>query len=381
MSLVSGPIARYNSIGPEELEAATEAMRHPLSGFLGGERFGGIAVTELEEAWQSVFKTKHAISCNSATSGLLMACKAVGLGPGDEFITTPYTMSATTAAGVFCGATPVFVDIEPDYFCLDVAKVMEVITRKTKAIVITNLFGHPAQLKSLRYIADNRGIKLIEDSAQGILAAEGGKYAGTIGHIGAYSLNVHKHIQAGEGGVCVTNDDDLAYKMRMQRNHAELDGGPVGLNLRMTEITAAIACAQLAKVETLVASRVALANSLSSAVEGLEGLVAPVVREGCTHSYYIWALKIDGFDRDLFVKAMNYEGVPLRAGYVKPLYKLPAFAQFKKPCPVTEEVERKLACFEVCSWDPTKEQLNQIKEAFHKVWQARNGMARYAEAG
>ena len=124
------------------------------------------------------------------------------------------TMSATAMAPLIYGGIPVFVDIEPDYFCLDLKKVEESITTKTKAILAVDLFGHPAELASLKALADEKNIYLIEDAAQAPLASENGLLAGCIGHIGVYSLNCHKHIQTGEGGVCVTSDDELALRMR-----------------------------------------------------------------------------------------------------------------------------------------------------------------------
>lgn len=141
----------------------------------------------------------------------------------------------------------------------------------------------------------------------------------------------------------------------------------IGLNLRMTEITAAIALVQLRKAPQIIADRVGLAESLTRAVEGIPGLTPPAVREGCTHSYYLWALKIAD-RRDEFVRAMQAEGVPLRAGYVDPLYRLPAFQQFARSCPVAERMhDKELALFEVCAHDPTPEQVTQIGNAFHKV--------------
>ena len=147
---------------------------------------------------------------------------AAGVGEDDEVITSPYTMAASATSAVMCGAKPIFVDIEPDYFCLDVEMVKKAISPKTKAIMAVNIFGQAANLKKLRKIADEKNIILIEDNAQAPGAKFHNLYTGTIGHMGIFSLNRHKTIQTGEGGVIVTNSQCLANRCRLVRNHGEL---------------------------------------------------------------------------------------------------------------------------------------------------------------
>ena len=203
---VSRPLQPFSGIGGHERTAVLRFLDDgaPLSGFHGSARptfFGGPEVRAFEAAWCERFGVSHAVTVNSATSALIAAMGAIGIGPGDEVITSPYTMSATAMAPLFYGGIPVFADIESDHFCLDPAAVERAITAKTRAILVINLFGHPAELVKLRQLADARGIYLVEDNAQAALAEDGGKLAGTIGHIGIYSLNIHKHIQTGEGGI------------------------------------------------------------------------------------------------------------------------------------------------------------------------------------
>ncbi|RPG38427.1 MAG: DegT/DnrJ/EryC1/StrS family aminotransferase, partial [Muricauda sp. TMED12] len=197
-------LAPFNTIGEAERRAVEAVLdTGVLSGFVGapGPDFnGGPAVRELEARWCDRFNCTHAVSVNSATSGLYAAIAAAGVGPGDEVIVPPYTMSATCIAPLVYGGIPVFVDIERDHFCLDPDLVEAAITPKTRAILTVNLFGHPAALGRLRQIADKHGLILIEDNAQAPLAKENGRFTGTIGHIGVFSLNRHKHIQTGEGG-------------------------------------------------------------------------------------------------------------------------------------------------------------------------------------
>ncbi|MGH7950194.1 MAG: DegT/DnrJ/EryC1/StrS family aminotransferase, partial [Candidatus Binataceae bacterium] len=340
--LIQEPLTPYRSIGEEERQAVDAVMRSGmLSGYVGAwcDAFnGGPVVQEFEKAWADTFGCRHAIAVNSNTSGLIAAIGAAGIGPGDEVIVPPATMSATIMAPIFYGAIPIFADIEDDTFCLDVDKVEEAITPRTRAILVVNLFGHPARLHELRALADRRGLILIEDNAQAPLAREDGRFAGTIGHIGVFSLNYHKHIHTGEGGVCATDDDRLADRLRMIRNHGEnvteeLAAGNltniVGFNFRLTEMSAAVGIEQLKKADGLVSGREQVGRALSLALGAFDGMTPPIVREGCRHVYYLWAGRFDadrvGVSRELFARAIEAEGVPVSLGYVKPLYLLPLF--------------------------------------------------------
>lgn len=398
----------YSSLGQEEAQAVAKVMESGcLSRFLGAwgpDFLGGEKILELESLWSSKFNCKYAVSVNSATSGLYAAIGAVGVGPGDEVIVPPYTMSATAMAPLVYGGIPVFADIEAETFCIDVQSVKSKITKKTKAIIAVNLFGHPAQLHELRALADAHNIYLIEDNAQGPLASENGVYCGTIGHIGVFSLNYHKHIHAGEGGICTTNDEKLASRLQMIRNHAENAVEPgevedltnlVGFNYRLTELGAAIANEQLKKAEKLVGERERIAQRLTKAMDGLDGITPPAVRDNCRHVYYTWCAKFDenkvGVSRKVFADALKAEGVPVFEGYVKPLYWLPIFQKRialgnegfpfnlskvtyeKGLCPVTERMhERELLGFGVCSYLLPEAELEQVIQGFHKVYGERD---------
>ena len=367
---IKEPFKRYNSIGAEEVVAAKSVMksRTPLSGYLGGRLHGGPYVQRLEELWSQKFHVKHSIACNSATSGLLAACVAAGVRTGSFVVTSPFTMSATAAAPAFLGAQLVFGDINDSTFDLTT---IDKPPSHRRATIVTNLFGHPAHLAASRTMADRHGSILIEDNAQGILAKENGKYAGTIGHMGVFSLNVHKHIQCGEGGIVCTNDNDLALRLRGFVNHGELyKGGEIGLNLRMTEINAAIAIAQLNKVEQIVADRVAQAEKLINALKHIDWITPPVTREGCTHVYYVVPFKyekVNGVHRDKVVEALNKEGVPLVAGYVTPLNRLNAFKSYMDYSVADKMHDHELFYFSNCEWSPTDREIVLIAEAFDKV--------------
>jgi dTDP-4-amino-4,6-dideoxygalactose transaminase len=403
-------------MGQEELDAVTRVIKSGcLSGFYGswGEQFfGGSRVRAFEEAWCARFGVKHSVSVNSATSGLFAAMGAIGVGPGDEVILPPYTMSATAMAPLVYGGIPVFVDIEPETFCLDPDAVRRAITPRTRAIIAVNLFGHPARLSELMSIAHRHNLILVEDNAQGPLAMEGERYAGTIGHIGIFSLNYHKHIHTGEGGMCVTSDETLARRLQMIRNHAENIVEPlnfenianmVGFNYRMTELSAAIGIEQLKKSEYHVGRRVSVAELLADGIRGLDGLTPPQVRPGCRHVYYTWCMRLDeeilGITRERFSRALAAEGFPHFVGYVRPLYLLPVFQNRiafgsqgypfslssvrydKGLCPVTERMhERELVCFETCMYDVDPAHGRLLVEAIRKVYENREELARVSLA-
>lgn len=215
-----------NTISKEEQAAANRVLKSGiLSRFLGTwheDFYGGPEVRAFEKEWAKYFKVKHAIAVNSATSGLFCAIGASGVGPGDEVIVSPYTMGASAIAPLIYNAIPVFADIEKDYFCVSPESIEKNITKRTKAIVAVDIFGQAYDANKINKIAKKHNLIVIEDCAQAPGASYKGKLTGTLGDIGIYSLNYHKHIHTGEGGVVVTNDDKLADKIRLIRNHAEV---------------------------------------------------------------------------------------------------------------------------------------------------------------
>ncbi len=400
---IPSEIAPYRSMGEaENLAVARVINTDVLSGFYGspGDKFnGGPLVRQFEQEWCSRFGIQHSVSMNSATSGLFAALGAIGLSPGDEVIVPPLTMSASVVAPLVYGGIPIFADIEESTFGLDPSAVEAAITPRTRAIMAVNLFGHPAQLAALRALADRRGIFLIEDNAQGPLAEEDGRLAGTVGHIGVFSLNYHKHIHTGEGGICVTDDDGLALRLRLIRNHGEnvVTGYQVeditnlyGFNFRMTELSAAIGIEQLRRVDEHVTLRVSLAEALSKAAVEVDGLRPPRVRPNCRHVYYVWSLLVDeevlGVDRKTVSRALEAEGFPHAVGYVEPLYLLPLFQKriamgregfpfiLGEPdyseglCPVAERIQRRqILIFEPCAFEISDQSINQLANAIKKL--------------
>lgn len=405
----------YLPIGREEFHKVKEVFKSSIfSRFLGcwhDDFFGGPQIQALEKEWAKVFGAKHAIAVNSATSALFCTVGAIGTEPGDEIIVSPYTMSASATAPLIYGAIPVFADVEADCYCLDAEDVERKITDKTRAIIVVDIMGQAYDPK-IDEIAKKYNLKVIEDCAQAPYAKRGNKFAGTLGDVGIYSLNYHKHIHSGEGGILVTDDDELANKLRLIRNHAEAvieaKGetdlvNMVGFNYRMTEIEAAICREQLKKLPKLVKERQKIVEYIESGIKDIPCLKMPKVRDNSTHVYYQHSILYDEsiakIHRNKFIDALKAElmpmtlreteGVKISSGYVKPLYLAPMFQKkiafgskgypwcatgkdydySKGICPVVEDLHfNKLLSHEYMRPGMKKSDLDDVINAFKKVW-------------
>lgn len=423
LAIYGGPKVReklfpaHRAVGEEEAAAVASIMESGvLSKYLGAwhvDFYGGPTVRALETAWAERFGVKHAISVNSNTSGLFCAMGAIGIEPGDEVIVCGYSMSISSVAPLLFGGIPVFADLESDYFCLSKESIEKKITTRTKAILIVDLFGQVYDVPGINSIAEKYGLKVVEDCAQAIGAKFGKRYAGTLGDIGVFSLNYHKHIHSGEGGMIVTDDDTIAEKMRMIRNHAETVVGQrewsdlhnmIGFNFRMTEIEAAIALSQLRKLDSLLAKRLDNVAYIEAGLDFITAMTAPKVRENATHVYYqhayLWDSTVAGISRNTFIDAVKAElpafelreseGVKLGYGYVRPLYKLPIFASnsrssnftkqlpdySKVACPVLEDLHYKsLVHHEFMVPSMSHSDIDDVVAAFDKVWHNRAQLA------
>ncbi len=405
---ISTGLRHYNSIGAEEVAAARAVVESGvLSRYVGcwePDFFGGPKVQEFERLCERHFGVKHAVTVNSWTSGLIAAIGAIGIEPGDEVIVSPWTMCASATAILHWNAIPVFADIEPDTFCLDPASVGSRISPYTRAIVAVDIFGQSADIDALRRIADHHGLRIVSDAAQAPGVLYKGRVGGTLGDVGGYSLNYHKHVHTGEGGILVTDDDEIADRARLIRNHAEAVVGDkgttdlanmVGYNFRLGEIESAIGIEQLKKLERLVAVRQRSAGRLTHGLTGLSGLRTPVVRPDCTHAYYMYAMILDveqlGVPRSQIFAALQAEGVMgLAQGYqnvhLLPMYQhkvafgrsgFPWTADFcrraidyrKGICPVAERLhDSTYLGFELCVHQLDDTDVDLIVSAFRKVW-------------
>lgn len=406
--VITTHLSGFRSIGEDEVTAASEVIRGgvlsayigaPGPGFMGGEK-----VQQFEAQAADYFGVKHAIAVNSWTSGLIASVGAIGLEPGDEVITTPWTMAATATAILHWNGIPIFADIDPETFNICPKSVEKLVTKKTKAIFAVDIFGQTADMQALRAIADSHGLKLLCDTAQSPGARTGDAFTGTSADIGGFSLNYHKHIHCGEGGLLVTNDDHLAQRLCLIRNHAEAVvrtedinelSNMLGYNFRMGEIEAAIASVQLGKLQGRVESRQRIASELNAGLSGLRGLITPKVSPGATHVYYVYGLTLDieaiGVSRARLVEALRAEGVPaLVVGYQN-LHLLPMFRHkiaygtkgfpWNSPyctsdihygpglCPTAEKLHNETFLgISICMNELPPEDVKLIIKAFDKVW-------------
>jgi len=379
-----------------------------LSGYRGNwcnEFYGGPEIQRLEKTFKEKFNSNHAIAVNSCTSGLQIACGAIGLQPGDEVIVTPYSMTCSATAPMIFGATPVFADIEKDYYCLDPDSVESKITDKTKAIIVVSLFGQPYDPR-INEIAYEHNLIVIEDAAQAIGSTYKNNYAGILGDIGVFSFNYGKHLTCGEGGMIVAHDDFLAMKCRLVSNHAEavIDGmnkesrftanpyirqkNMVGFNMRMTELNAAILSEQLKKLDKIIEQRIENVTYLNARLSQIPAISISPVRENCTHTYYVLSYqwdqdKADGLHRDEFTEAVKAEltsrqdregeGIPIGNGYITPLYKMPLFNYPDDICPVCEDLSyNKLFLTLYHAPNSTLADMYDVANAFEKCWENRN---------
>lgn len=428
LAIVGGVKTRVNPfpaspvIGEEERRLVNEVLdTGQLSGFIAqaGDRFlGGPKVLALEALVKQHFSVEYAVTANSATAGLHMAIAAAGIGPGDEVIVTPYTMSASAAAILMANAIPVFADIDEDIFCIDPDEIEKKITPLTKAIVVVHLFGQSADMDQIMAIAKKHRLTVIEDTAQAPDAEYKGKLLGTIGDAGILSLNQHKTITSGEGGVLITNRKDIAEKARLIRNHGEVivrDNGPesimntLGWNYRMTELEAAVAIGQFKQLDFLTEHRIGLAENLSEFFKqsAYKGITPPVIREDNKHVYFLYPMKFNaqkvGVRRETFVKAILAEGVPMGQGYVEPIYMEPLYqnksaygnrgcpfscslykgsAQYGKGlCPVTERMyEFEVILLPLCRYPIQIKDLDDVKQAFEKVFSNLDELKEYEKS-
>lgn len=338
------------SMGSEEKSAALRVLDSDvLSGFVGaaGKFFnGGKEVVEFENLWARTYGFKNAISVNSLTTGLQTAVGAVGIEPGDEVICSPYSMSASATSVLFYGGIPIFADLDPNRFTLDPASIERRITPRTKAILVVHLFGYPADMDAIMKIAAKHGLKVIEDAAQAPGIYYKGRPVGAIGDVGGFSLNFHKHIHTGEGGLLVTNNDEIALRCRLIRNHGENAteaygvediSNMIGSNYRFTELQAAVGIEQFKKLKGFLTHRAELGRYLDSRLKSIPGLSIQQIEDGSTHSYYMYPVRFDeeivGISRNLFLRAVAaelpkprfWDTTPFAEGYVKPLYLNPLY--------------------------------------------------------
>jgi perosamine synthetase len=294
---------------------------------------------ELEERLGAISGAKHAMTCANGTCALQLAYEPL-FRPGDDVLVPAWTYIATVSMVVARGGNPIFCDADPDTFQIDVADAARRITRKTTAIACTHLYGCPVDIDSVQSLARTHGLKVIYDGAQAHLARYKNKGIGAYGDAVTYSFYATKNLATGEGGMVTCNDDNLARSIKLLRSHGETDKylhESVGYNYRMNDITAAIGCSRLDRLDAETRQRRANAARLDQIVSAIPGLTPPATTPGAEPVYHLYVCKLDtdrfACTRDQFCDALKAEGVPTAVHYPRPLTRQPAFAKHVKDHP------------------------------------------------
>ncbi len=341
--------ARWIPMASPDLDESDE--RALLEAMQSGRLALGPEVDEFERLTTEYVGARHAIAVNSGTSGLHLLCKAVGLGPGDEVITTSFSFVASTNCFLYEGAKPVFVDIEPDTYNLDPALIEDAITPATKAILAVDIFGHPADWDAIEEIADRHGLEIISDSCESMGAEYRGRKTGLSGVGGVYAFYPNKQITTGEGGMIVTNRDNVATLCRSMANQgrgemsAWLEHVRLGYNYRMDELSGALGASQLRRIEEFIAKRRRVAETYDALLRDEPRVRTPVVRPDVKMSYFVYVVELQGeLSRDEVIRGLAARGVPSR-GYFSPIHLQPYIQKMigyrEWTLPVTEEVASK----------------------------------------
>ena len=393
------PLKIKRPIGKEELEELKEVIE---SGQLF--RWTGTKVRKFEEEFAKFYGVKYAVACTSGTASIHIAVGAINPNPCSEIITTPITDIGTVIPILAQNCIPIFADINVDDYTLDPRDIERRITEKTKIIIPVHQFGYPCDMDPIMEIAEKYGLYVIEDCCQAYLAEYKGKLVGTIGHFGCFSLQMSKHMTTGDGGIVITNDDELAQKAKLFMDKGWIREAKTiarsyvmfGFNYRMTELQGAVALAQLKKVKWVVQRRREIGEQITKELGDLEGqgIHLPKSTKERKHSFWLYPIRVDpnvlGVSNVEFANALKAEGIPAGAGYIgEPLYMAPYLREkrvygsskcpfecplygksqieYKKGlCPNAEKVLRELVTIP-CNELFTDEDVEDIIRAIEKV--------------
>jgi len=324
----------------EEFEAVREVLE---SGWL----MNGPKVREFEKKFAEYCGARFGVAVNSGTSALHIALLALGIGAGDEVITTPFSFIASADCIRLVGAKPVFVDIDSKTYNLDVKRIEGAVTERTKGIVVVHLYGLPVDMDPVFEVAEKYGLFVVEDAAQAHGAEYKGRKVGGLGYVGCFSFWPTKNMTTGGGGIIVTSDEEVAERARLLRFNGEVRDYRhvlLGYNLLMPEIQAAIGLVQLKKLDKFVEKRREIAKIYGEEFEGLD-LVLPFEPEYAKHSYHLYSVRVDAKKRDFVVEGLNEEGVQARVYYPVPIHLQPSYRDFgfvEGDFPIAEKVAKEV---------------------------------------
>ncbi len=301
------PLARP-VIGDRERELVDEVLRSRQLSL-------GPTVTRFERMWAERIGVRHAVACSSGTAGLHCCLHAAGIGPGDEVITSSFSFVASANVIVYTGATPVFAEVDPLTYNMDPAAVEAAITPRTKAILIVDIFGYPAEVPALVDIAHRHGLAIVEDACQSIDGDYDGRKLGTFGHPAVYGFYANKQLTTAEGGVILTDDEDLYRQLKSLTNQGRSDDGAwlvhsrLGFNYRLSDVHAAIGIAQIERLDWMQDARARIAGTYQDRMAGIDG-VTPMYEGPQLRSWFVYAPRLDGdLDRDRIIGRLEADGV------------------------------------------------------------------------
>ena len=318
-----GPFGSGNRYGEAELDQLRQVIAQQTLFYAAGEK-----VPSLCRSVAARLRVRHATAVSSGTGAVHCALAAAGVSPGDHVVTSPISDAGTVIGILFQGAIPLFADLDPHTYAFDLDSLANTITDGTCVVMPVHLGGTAGPMDDILAIARERGCRVIEDCAQAWGATYKGRPAGTLGDLGTFSLNENKQISCGDGGLVVSDSDDLGQGVRLfadkfyDREAAVLISPPyLGANYRMTELQAAVSLAQLEKLDDIVDRRMAQGKRLTEGLKGIAGVHPMLVPEGSQSSYWFYLFRIDpavlGVDSQGFADAVSAEGVPTFAGYIK----------------------------------------------------------------
>lgn len=359
-------------IGQEEIDAVVEVLQSKRLTLLEGS-----VTAEFEREFAQFCNVKHAIAVNSGTAAIHVVLAAIGIGAGDEVIVPPFTFVATASPVLMQGGQPIFADVDLNTYNIDPEDVKGKITAKTKAIIPVHLFGQSADMDPLLELGEKHDLFVLEDACQSHGATYGGKIMGSVGGAGVFSFYPSKNMTTGEGGIVVTNDDDLAKQCRLIRHHGEPEWYRyirLGYNYRMTEIQAAIGRVQLKKLPKMNSQRQVFAKIYDENLESVPGLQIPQIHPKNTHVYNIYAPKLKpdeiGMSKEKFLGLVNKDVSITKFIYPSPLYKEPIFDGIYRgeACPNVEQLCTEIIKLPLWPSMPPETQemvIGKIKSALH----------------
>ena len=376
------PLARP-VIGDRERELVDEVLRSRQLSL-------GPTVTRFERMWADRIGTKHAVACSSGTAGLHCCLHALGVGPGDEVITSSFSFVASANVILYTGATPVFAEVDPLTFNMDPAAVEAAITPRTKAILIVDIFGYPADVPALVDIAHRHGLGIVEDACQSIDGDLNGRKLGTFGHPAVFGFYANKQLTTAEGGVVLTDDDDLYTLLKSLTNQGRSDDGAwlvhsrLGFNYRLSDVHAAIGVAQLERLDWMQDARGRIAGMYQDRMQHVQG-VTPMYEGPERRSWFVYAPRLDAdLDRDAIIGRLEAEGVSakpyLPCIHLQPYYR-EAHGHGPGELPITESISASTIALPFFC-EMTEEQVDRVCSALERAIEAeRAGAAGAVEAG